>query len=61
MAQASSRAGKPINVGDACTVVGTITAITGTSATATVAVTLLGSGNSVNVQAQDVAASGQTL
>lgn len=58
----SSRAGKPINIGDAVTIVGSVTAVSGTGPTATLTVTLAGSGVSVStVQAQDVAASGQTL
>lgn len=58
----SSRAGKPINIGDAVTIVGSVTAVSGTGPTATITVTLAGSGVSVStVQAQDVAASGQTL
>jgi len=56
-----TRAGKPINIGDQATIVGTVTAVTGTSDSATVAVTLSFSGNSVNVQAKDVSATGQTL
>ena len=57
----STRAGKPINIGDQVTVVGYVTAVTGTSDTATIAVTLASSGNSVNVQAKDCSASTQTL
>lgn len=57
----SSRAGKPINVGDNVTVVGTVSSVSGTGPTATVNVTGLGSGITVAVQANDVAASGQTL
>lgn len=57
----SSRAGKPINLNDAVTIVGTVTAVTGTGPTATLTITLAGSLTSVTVQAQDVAASGQTL
>ena len=57
----STRAGKPINVSDAATVIGTVSAVSGTGPSATVTITLAGSGNSVNVQAQDVAATGQTL
>lgn len=57
----SSRVGKPINVGDAVTVVGTVASVSGTGPTATVNVTGLGSGITVAVQANDVAASGQTL
>jgi acyl-CoA hydrolase len=56
-----TRAGKPINIGDTVTVTGAVTSVTGTSDTATVAVTLYVSGNSVNVQAKDIAASTQTL
>jgi hypothetical protein len=56
-----TRAGKPINIGDQVTVTGAVTAVTGTSDTATIAVTLSVSGNSVNVQAKDCAASTQTL
>jgi hypothetical protein len=56
------RAGKPMNVGDQCTVIGFITAITGTGPTAAVTVQWQGSNNiSLTVQAQDVAATTQTL
>ena len=57
----STRSGKPINIGDALTVEGTVTAVSGTGPSATVTITLAGSGNSVNVQAQDVGASTQKL
>ena len=57
----SSRAGKPINTNDNVTIVGQVTAVSGTGPTATLTVTLAGSLTSVTVQAQDVAASGQTL
>ena len=57
----SSRAGKPINVGDSVTIVGTVTAVSGTGPEADLTVTLAGSGDSVTVDAFDVAASGQTL
>jgi hypothetical protein len=57
----SARSGKPINIGDQCTVVATVTSVSGTGPSATVNVTLLGSGNLVAVQAQDVAATAQTL
>jgi len=58
----SARSGKPINIGDAVSIIGTVTAVSGTGPTATITVTLAGSGVSVStVQAQDVAASGQTL
>lgn len=56
-----ARTGKPINIGDQVTVIGFVTAVTGTSDTATIAVTLATSGNSVNVAAKDCAASTQTL
>lgn len=56
-----ARTGKPINVGDAVSVVGTVASVSGTGSTATVVVTLLGSQTNVNVQAQDVGASAQTL
>jgi hypothetical protein len=62
MAQAVDRAGKPINVGDGATVVGVVTAISGTGPTASVTVQWAGSGNSsANVQAQDIGATTQTL
>jgi hypothetical protein len=61
MAQAVDRAGKPVNVGDGATIVGSVTAITGSGPTATIAITLAGSGVSVNVQAQDIGATTQTL
>jgi hypothetical protein len=57
----STRAGKPININDQITVVGFVTSVAGTGPSATVTVQLAGSGNSVNVQAQDVAATTQTL
>jgi hypothetical protein len=58
----NSRAGKPLNVNDQVTVVGFITAIAaGTSNQTVITVQLAGSGNSVSVQAQDCAASTQTL
>jgi hypothetical protein len=59
----NSRAGKPLNVNDQVTVIGFITAITNPNngPTATITVQLAGSLVSVNVQAQDVAASAQTL
>ena len=57
-----SRDGKPINIGDAVTILGTVTAVSGTGSAATLTVTLAGSGVSVaTVQAQDVGASTQTL
>lgn len=57
----STRAGKPINLNDGITVVGFVTAVSGTGPSATVTLTLAGSGASVTVQAQDCAASTQTL
>lgn len=57
----SARNGKPINVGDTVSVVGTVSSVSGTGPSATVNVTLAGSGGSVAVQGQDVAASTQTL
>jgi hypothetical protein len=57
-----SRDGKPINIGDTATILGTVTAVNGTGSTAVLTVTLLGSGVIVStVQAQDVGASTQTL
>jgi hypothetical protein len=59
---AFTRAGKPLQVGDAVSVIGTVTAVSGSGPTASVTVQWAGSGNtSANVQAQDVAAGGQTL
>ena len=58
----NTRAGKPINVGDAITVVGTVTAVAaGTSNSTNITIQLAGSGNSITAQAQDCAASTQTL
>lgn len=65
----NSRAGKPLNIGDGCTVVGTISSatpntagvITNTGDTSSIVVTLAFSGLSVTVQAKDIAASTQTL
>jgi hypothetical protein len=59
--QVTDRAGKPVNTNDAATIVGTVTSTSGTGPTATVTIKLYGSGNSVNVQAQDIAATAQTL
>ena len=56
---ASSRSGKPIQVADQVSVVGTITAISGTGPSATVTV-LTDAGNSVSVKASDLYAA-QTL
>jgi hypothetical protein len=57
----SSRAGKPINIGDSCTLVGTVTAVSTSGPTASLTITLSGSGLVITAQANDVAASGQTL
>ena len=57
----SARSGKPININDQVTVIGFVTAVSGTGPSATLTVQLQGSGNSVSVQAQDAAASTQTL
>jgi hypothetical protein len=58
----SSRAGKPINLNDQVTIIGQVTAVSGTGPTATLTVVLTGSGVQLTtIQAQDVAASGQTL
>jgi hypothetical protein len=59
--QANSRAGKPMNVGDQVTVLGTIASITGYGPTATLVVTLAGSGATAAVEAQDCGASSETL
>jgi predicted RND superfamily exporter protein len=61
MAQAVDRAGKPINVADGATVVGFVATISGSGPTATIGITLAGSGVTVNVQAQDIGATTQTL
>lgn len=58
--QATDRAGKPISVGDAATVVGTVAAISGSGPSATITFTLYGSNTNVTVKAQDVAATAQT-
>lgn len=58
----NTRAGKPINVGDAITVIGTVTAVAANVGNTTViTVQLAGSGNTISPQAQDCAASTQTL
>jgi hypothetical protein len=58
----NSRDGKPVNTGDAATIVGTLgTVPTNSGPTTLIPVTLSGSGLVVNVQAQDIAASTQTL
>jgi hypothetical protein len=59
--QVTDRAGKPVNTGDGVTIVGTVTSTSSTGPSANVVVKLAGSGNTVTVQAQDVAASTQTL
>ena len=65
----NSRAGKPLNIGDSVTVIGSISSatpntngvITNSGPTSSIVVTLAGSGNAVTVQAQDCSASTQTL
>lgn len=50
---ATSRAGKPVNVGDQVSVVGTVTVVSSTGPSATITV-LLGSGGTVSVKASDL-------
>ena len=58
----NSRAGKPLNVGDQVTIIGLITAVAANvGPTTVITVTLAGSGNTISPQAQDCAASSQTL
>jgi hypothetical protein len=58
----NSRDGRPVNTGDAATIVGTLgTVPANVGPTTVIPVTLAGSGLVVNVQAQDIAASTQTL
>ena len=58
----NSRAGRPVNTGDAATIAGTLgTVPANIGPTTLIPVTLYGSGLVVNVQAQDIAASAQTL
>ena len=59
----NSRCGKPLNVGDTCSITGTITSVANTTpeSTASIVVTLYASGLSVTVQALDIAASTQNL
>jgi hypothetical protein len=60
--QVIDRAGKPVNVGDACTVVGFILSVsTPTSLNTTVTVQLAGSAQDIQVQGQDIGATTQTL
>lgn len=59
MAVATTRAGKPVEVADQVTIVGAVTAISGTGPSATVTV-LTESGASVNVAGSDLYAA-QTL
>ncbi len=59
---AVARTGHIINIGDSCSVAGTITGLAdGTSANNVVVTILLDSGSSVNVKSSDIAASTQTL
>lgn len=57
----SARNGKPINIGDTVTVVATVSSVSGTGPTATVNISTLGSNSALAVQANDCAASTQTL
>ena len=58
----NTRDGKPINQFDACTIVASVNSVPANSGPTTVIpVTLAGSGLVVNVQAQDIAATTQTL
>jgi hypothetical protein len=58
----NSRAGKPVNTGDSATIVGTLgTVPANVGPTTVIPVTLAGSGLVVNVQAQDIAATAETL
>lgn len=58
----NTRDGKPINQNDAATLVGTVGVVPANSGPTTVIpITLAGSGLVVNVQAQDIAATTQTL
>jgi len=58
----NSRAGRPVNTGDAATVVGVLgTVPANVGPTTVIPITLAGSNTTVNVQAQDIAASAQTL
>jgi len=59
--QANSLSGKPMNVGDQVTIVGSITAISGYGPTATISVKAFNSGNSLSVQANDCGASTETV
>ena len=56
-----ARTGKPINIGDTVTVLGTVASVSGTGTGAALTVTTLGLNSSISVQAQDVGASTQTL
>lgn len=58
---ASTRDGKPININDQATIAAFVTGISGTGPSAVITLQLQGSGLTVNVQAQDVAATTQTL
>ena len=61
MAQGTTRAGLPVQTGDLVTLVGKVTNVTGSGPTATLTVTLDGSGNSISAQANDASAAKQTL
>lgn len=51
---ATSRAGKPVNVGDAASVAGVVAAVSGTGPTATITFTLATTNTNVTVKAQDL-------
>lgn len=57
----TSRDGKPMNVGDALTVIGCVTEVSGTGPAAIIEVQLAGSGILIAITAQDVAANTQNL
>lgn len=61
MATGTTRAGKPVETNDYVTLVGQVTNVSGSGPTATLTVTLAGSGNSISAQANDAAAATQTL
>ena len=60
-AYASTRDGKPININDQATLAAFVTGISGSGPSAVITVQMQGSNLILNVQAQDVAATTQTL
>ncbi len=60
-ATATTRDGKPININDQATLVAFVIGISGTGPSAVITVQMQGSNLVLNVQAQDVAATTQTL